>query len=214
VIAPAAGKSLVPSGFRLLGELDRVRIFYATGPLARHRAPEGLVTLRRLIIDAEPTVRVQAASQLLESGDMSAQSALLKSLPDGGTTASLAFQALVKWGNVSLPELCGKLLGQPDPGLAWVVAQVLSVREGAEAADILTRMLDDERPFVRALAAELLLAREEASVISALKHHLDGMLQETTSPADPRRPAPVRPPADSAYQFIKRHLTPAGTLPD
>jgi HEAT repeat protein len=204
----------IPVFVTLLSELDKGGVFFAIRCLAKHDAPEGLASLRRLITDADPITRAQAASQLLESGDTSAESILLEAMLGGGTVASIAFQALVTWGSVPLPELSAKLLSQPDVGLIWVVMQVLSRRKEAQAAEILTGLLDDERLFVRAHAAELLLAREEPGVLEALKCHVDRMLQETTLPTDPQYPVQALPPAESAYKFIHRHLTPAGVLPD
>ena len=202
----------IPTFVRMLGEASAPVAIVPARRLAKRGIAAGTEFLHRAMSNEDPTARVTAASDLLRNGDPSAETALLKILSSEASSAAAAAVALIQWGKTPLHEICTKFPSWDEPAHSSPVMEALSTQNKEEGIEILISLLDHERLHVRAATAELLANREEPSVLRAFQCHLAGMLQETTLNGEAAYV--VDPPAESAYKFITRHLSPSGMLPE
>jgi len=175
------------------------------GLLGRRKNPKALAVLREQLTSSDQRARVHSASVLAKVGERAGVDTLIGLLnSDDERTKLAAIDGLLGVSNVPLLDHIVPLLSSPNVGVHLEATSVLGKLKEPGAARVLGSLLDDGRPSVKRTAAELAISRDEPEIVKAMGKHVEGFLKDKTEIADSL--------GISAYQFLKRHLTPASGI--
>ncbi len=175
------------------------------GMLAKRKNPKALGILKEQLTSPDPEIRLRAASALGRVGVQSGIDALVRFLDsDDQRTQLTAMEGLVGVNSAPLLDRVVALLASPNVGVHLGAVAVLSKLKEPAAVGVLASLLDDPRPSVRRTAAELMFSRDEPEIVKAMTEHVLEFLQDRSDISDSL--------GISAYQFLKRHLTPTGEI--
>jgi HEAT repeat protein len=194
-----------PRGVEALLQSDRAdqdaASLAASSSLARSKMPEAIAALRERLNSANPKKRLYAAKALSSTGDEAGVEVLSSYLSsDDPDVRIIALEGLMGRRKLDLPSHIDWILASN-----YIHAQLKAIG--------LLGTTTSRAALTTLRAAQILGSRNEPEAVLAMKNHIP----EFTKGLDELKP--VTAPAihalalaDSAYEFVKRHLGPNGEL--